>query len=144
MAKRKISSRWLRIRERTSRGDVRIDDAVHLDPLVVQRPNPPLEALRRAILAAHPGGQLPEIILEIDSATPNGRSSSTVEKTIKVHRARVVVKMSIHSLAELVRIAEKTYLPARATGQHACGPVARTSTRHKPRTPPHAGWTKVQ
>jgi len=111
VAKRKISSQWLRIREGTTRSDVRIDDAVHLDPLVAQRANPALEALKRAILAAHPGGQLPEIILEIDSTTPHGRSSSaiggTVEKTIKVHRAR-------------------------------------TSTRHKRRTPRHAGWTKVQ
>ena len=86
VAKRKISSQWLRMREGASRSDLCIDYAVHLDPLVAQRANPALEALRRAILAAHPGGQLPEIILEIDRATPNGRSSSaiggTVEKTI--------------------------------------------------------------
>jgi FixJ family two-component response regulator len=31
----------------------------------------------------------------------------TVEKTIKVHRARVVQKMAVESLAELVRVAEK-------------------------------------
>ncbi len=31
----------------------------------------------------------------------------TVEKTIKVHRARVIQKMGVESLAELVRIAEK-------------------------------------
>jgi DNA-binding CsgD family transcriptional regulator len=31
----------------------------------------------------------------------------TVEKTIKVHRARVMEKMQVQSLAELVRIAER-------------------------------------
>ena len=31
----------------------------------------------------------------------------TVEKTIKVHRARVMEKMKVHSVAELVRLAEK-------------------------------------
>jgi FixJ family two-component response regulator len=31
----------------------------------------------------------------------------TVEKTIKVHRARLMEKMEVQSLAELVRIAER-------------------------------------
>ena len=31
----------------------------------------------------------------------------TVEKTVKVHRARVMDKMQVDSVAELVRIAEK-------------------------------------
>jgi FixJ family two-component response regulator len=35
----------------------------------------------------------------------------TVEKTIKVHRARVIEKMEVESLAELVRIAEKAGIP---------------------------------
>jgi FixJ family two-component response regulator len=37
----------------------------------------------------------------------------TVEKTIKVHRARVMEKMSVDSLAELVRLAEKLGIPAK-------------------------------
>jgi FixJ family two-component response regulator len=36
----------------------------------------------------------------------------TVEKTIKVHRARVMRKMEVSSVAELVRIAEKIGMPA--------------------------------
>ena len=36
----------------------------------------------------------------------------TVEKTIKVHRARVMRKMEVNSVAELVRIAEKIGMPA--------------------------------
>lgn len=35
----------------------------------------------------------------------------TVEKTIKVHRARVMEKMEAHSLAELVRITDKAGIP---------------------------------
>ena len=37
----------------------------------------------------------------------------TVEKTVKVHRARVMEKMGAGSLAELVRIAEKLGIPAK-------------------------------
>ena len=36
----------------------------------------------------------------------------TVEKTIKVHRSRVMEKMEVESLAELVRLAEKVVRPA--------------------------------
>jgi TnpA family transposase len=57
------------LRDATNRGDIRIDSAVHLDPLSVQTPNPAVEALRRAIFSARPDGQLPEIILEVDSTT---------------------------------------------------------------------------
>jgi FixJ family two-component response regulator len=35
----------------------------------------------------------------------------TVEKTVKVHRARVMEKMEVRSLAELVRIAERVGIP---------------------------------
>jgi FixJ family two-component response regulator len=35
----------------------------------------------------------------------------TVEKTVKVHRARVIQKMKVQSLAELVRLAEKIGIP---------------------------------
>ncbi len=50
-------------------GAVRIDTAVHLDPLEAQPEDAASVRLRRAIFEAHPPGQLPEIILEIDSAT---------------------------------------------------------------------------
>ena len=38
----------------------------------------------------------------------------TVEKTVKVHRARVMEKMKVVSLAELVRLAEKVGIPAKS------------------------------
>jgi FixJ family two-component response regulator len=38
----------------------------------------------------------------------------TVEKTIKAHRARVMTKMEVASLAELVRIADKVGIPGSA------------------------------
>jgi FixJ family two-component response regulator len=37
----------------------------------------------------------------------------TVEKTVKVHRSRVMEKMQVQSLAELVRITEKVGLLAK-------------------------------
>ena len=50
-------------------GNVRIDTAVHLDALEAQPGDIEADRLRRAIFDARPPGQLPEIILEIDSAT---------------------------------------------------------------------------
>lgn len=40
----------------------------------------------------------------------------TVEKTIKVHRARVMEKMQVQSLAELVRLAERVGISRQAKG----------------------------
>jgi FixJ family two-component response regulator len=40
-----------------------------------------------------------------------GAELGIVEKTVKVHRARVMEKMGAHSLAELVRMAETLRLP---------------------------------
>jgi hypothetical protein len=43
------------------------DDAVHIGPLSAQPHDAALESLRRAIFAPRPDGQLPKIILEVDS-----------------------------------------------------------------------------
>jgi len=45
-----------------------------------------------------------------------GAMLGTVEKTIKVHRARVIEKMGVESLAELVRAAEKLGMFSGTTG----------------------------
>ena len=58
-----------RLRDAVVRGEVKIDDAIHIDPLVAKAPVASVEALRRALFERHPGGQLPEILLEIDSST---------------------------------------------------------------------------
>ncbi|MGH6919361.1 MAG: LuxR C-terminal-related transcriptional regulator, partial [Geminicoccaceae bacterium] len=49
-----------------------------------------------------------------------------VEKTIKVHRARIMAKMAVRSLADLVRIAERlgiqpagARLPSRSSTENA-------------------------
>ncbi len=66
----------------------------------------------------------------------------TAEKTIKVHRARGMEKMRVRSVAELVRIMERTRPQA-----PAAGPDARAGSR--PAEPARAGplirshWTKV-
>ena len=58
-----------RLRDAALRGELKIDEAIHIDPLVAQAPVASVEALRRALFERHPGGQLPEILLEIDSST---------------------------------------------------------------------------
>ncbi|MBU9546209.1 Tn3 family transposase [Burkholderia multivorans] len=50
-------------------GSIRVDTAVHLDPIAAQDPDAEADQLRRQIFEAHPPGQFPEIILEMDSAT---------------------------------------------------------------------------
>jgi hypothetical protein len=56
-----------RLREAVARGEVRVDDAVHIGPLSAQPHDAALESLRPAIFAPRPDGQLPKIILEVDS-----------------------------------------------------------------------------
>lgn len=54
-----------------------------------------------------------EVLVEVVRGRLNKQIAydlGTVEKTIKVHRARVMEKMQVHSLAELVRIAERAGL----------------------------------
>jgi len=51
-----------------------------------------------------------EVMVHVVSGQLNKQTAAdlgTVEKTIKVHRARVMEKMKVHSVAELVRLAEK-------------------------------------
>ena len=55
-----------------------------------------------------------EVIALVASGMPNKRIAfelGTVEKTIKVHRARVMEKMQVGSLAELVRLARQVGIP---------------------------------
>lgn len=57
-----------RLREAYLRGEVRIEaDGVHNEALVAEDKEPHLDALRRAIFEDRPVGQLPKIILDIDS-----------------------------------------------------------------------------
>ena len=52
----------------------------------------------------------------------------TVEKTVKAHRARVMQKMEVGSLAELVRIADRIAVASLAN--HATDPTDTTDTTH--------------
>jgi FixJ family two-component response regulator len=56
----------------------------------------------------------------------------TGEKTVKVHRSRVIEKMGVHSLAELVRDAEKLGMFSSSTEMSAAA--------QKLNTFPQAGW----
>jgi FixJ family two-component response regulator len=62
----------------------------------------------------------------------------TVEKTIKVHRARVIEKMGVDSLAELVRMAEKLGMFSPETGSGTASPVSVTALPPPPAFKPFA------
>lgn len=64
-----LDQRLTLLAEAAKQGDVQIDTAVHLSPLSPQQSDPDESRFRQAIYQAHPQGQFPEIILEIDSAT---------------------------------------------------------------------------
>ncbi len=59
----------VKLRDAVLCGKLKIDDAIHIDPLVASATPASVETLRHALFERHPGGQLPEILLEIDSAT---------------------------------------------------------------------------
>jgi FixJ family two-component response regulator len=82
------------------------------------------QALARASREQTEVAELKDIRRRLNSLTPRERevmawvvkgtlnkqiafALGTVEKTIKVHRARVMEKMQVNSLAELVRLAER-------------------------------------
>jgi FixJ family two-component response regulator len=81
-------------------------------------------AIEKAVVARQDRSELDEIQARIKTLTPREREVlthvvsgqlnkqiaydlGTVEKTIKVHRARVMEKMKVGSVAELVRLAER-------------------------------------
>jgi FixJ family two-component response regulator len=59
----------------------------------------------------------------------------TVEKTIKVHRARVIEKMGVESLSELVRMAEKLGMFSHETGSGTVPPASATTTHPRSSAP---------
>jgi FixJ family two-component response regulator len=86
------------------------------------------QALARAVRDGAELAERKDIQRRLDTLTPREREVlehviagqlnkqiafdlGTVEKTIKVHRARVMAKVQVTSLAELVRIAEKIGIP---------------------------------
>jgi FixJ family two-component response regulator len=89
------------------------------------------QALARAVREGAELAERKDIQRRLDKLTPRERQVlehviggqlnkqiafdlGTVERTIKVHRARVMEKMHVGSLAELVRIAEKIGIPPKS------------------------------
>ena len=88
------------------------------------------QALARAVRDRAERNELEDVRERVERLTPREREVmvlvvrgllnkqiafelGTVEKTIKVHRARVMEKMQVDSLADLVRLAEKIGIPAK-------------------------------
>jgi FixJ family two-component response regulator len=77
-----------------------------------------LEEIRRRLKSLTPRER--EVMTLVVSGLLNKQIAfelGTVEKTVKVHRARVIQKMEVQSLAELVRLAEKVGIPEKSNKQ---------------------------
>ncbi|CAG9184814.1 Tn3 family transposase ISBusp1 [Cupriavidus laharis] len=97
-----------RLRDAVQRGELNIDSAIHIDPLTAKKPEASVEALRRALFERHPGGQLPEILLEIDSSTHFswlllGREPHSRSELLMVYAA-VLAHGTSMSAADLARM----------------------------------------
>ena len=71
-----------------------------------------LDALKQRLASLTPRER--EVLVHVVAGRLNKQIAAdlgTVEKTIKVHRARIMEKMEVRSLADLVRIAERLGLP---------------------------------
>jgi FixJ family two-component response regulator len=71
-----------------------------------------LDALKQPLASLTPRER--EVLVHVVAGRLNKQIAAdlgTVEKTIKVHRARIMEKMAVRSLADLVRIAERLGLP---------------------------------
>ena len=71
-----------------------------------------LDALKQRLASLTPRER--EVLVHVVAGRLNKQIAAdlgTVEKTIKVHRARIMEKMEVRSLADLVRVAERLGLP---------------------------------
>jgi FixJ family two-component response regulator len=71
-----------------------------------------MDAMRQRLASLTPRER--EVLVHVVAGRLNKQIAAdlgTVEKTIKVHRARIMEKMAVRSLADLVRVAERLGLP---------------------------------
>jgi FixJ family two-component response regulator len=71
-----------------------------------------VDAMRQRLASLTPRER--EVLVHVVAGRLNKQIAAdlgTVEKTIKVHRARIMEKMAVRSLADLVRVAERLGLP---------------------------------
>jgi FixJ family two-component response regulator len=71
-----------------------------------------LDALKQRLASLTPRER--EVLAQVVAGRLNKQIAAdlgTVEKTIKVHRARIMQKMAVRSLADLVRVAERLGIP---------------------------------
>ncbi len=106
----------VKLKDAALSGKLKIDDAIHIDPLVASATPASVETLRRALFERHPGGQLPEILLEIDSATHFswlllGREPLSRSELLLVYAAILAHGTSM-SAADLARMVPELSPPA--------------------------------
>ena len=86
-----------------------------------------MDALKQRLASLTPRER--EVLVHVVAGRLNKQIAAdlgTVEKTIKVHRARIMEKMAVRSLADLVRIAERLGIPPAGSACAAQGRPPRT------------------
>jgi FixJ family two-component response regulator len=94
-------------------------NAIEIDR-VARQAQVEIDAIRQRLASLTPRER--EVLVHVIAGRLNKQIAAdlgTVEKTIKVHRARIMEKMAVGSLAELVRVAERLGLPPAAGTAHA-------------------------
>jgi len=88
-----------------------VRNAIEIDRLA-RETQVEMDALRQRLATLTPRER--EVLAQVVAGRLNKQIAAdlgTVEKTIKVHRARIMAKMAVGSLADLVRIAERLGIP---------------------------------
>jgi FixJ family two-component response regulator len=83
-----------------------------------------LDALKQRLASLTPRER--DVLVHVVAGRLNKQIAAdlgTVEKTIKVHRARIMAKMAVRSVADLVRIAERLGLPPAGAGVRSTSPT---------------------
>jgi len=83
-----------------------------------------MDALRQRLASLTPRER--EVLVHVAAGRLNKQIAAdlgTVEKTIKVHRARLMEKMGVRSLADLVRVTERLGLPLADAGKTSRPPT---------------------
>jgi hypothetical protein len=128
-----------KLRDAVVCGKLKIDDAIHIDPLVASAMPANVETLRGALFERHPGGQLPEILLEIDSATHFswlllGREPHSRSELLLVYAAILAHGTSM-SAADLSRMVKFFFMDS-GPGSNAVAPMAPSPKLCAPRSKP--------
>jgi FixJ family two-component response regulator len=96
-----------------------VRNAIEIDR-VAREAQVEMDALKQRLASLTPRER--EVLAQVVAGRLNKQIAAdlgTVEKTIKVHRARIMAKMAVRSLADLVRVAERLGIPPAGVRVHS-------------------------